>query len=675
MTSRTSWFNGGVFRSTVRRYRLGSVLYLVLLVLSTVLPILFGIDPQHYYPTKNRVPLILEDVYFYLPLVTSMIVPTVVALLVYRFVHSKKTSIFVHSLPVSRNANYVSTVAAALTLMAVPVVVNGLVLMLIAVCGYQDLFGVSACLIWIGVNLLAIFLMFSAATFAAFLSGNSFAMVALNGLLHLIAVAIAGGISALSHLFLYGYYDTGALLDLAGEWNFVWYLANIRFDPELTFAWGHMGLMLGCALVLYVGAWLLYRHRRMETAEDVAAYKCLNPIFKYLLTLAGATAAFLLVSDTLKQGILLAVIVVLIISAVIYFGSEMILKKNLKIWRSYRGYLAFLAVFAALLSFFAFTEVFGFESRVPELEQVETVAILENGWYQDAPFVEVEEIKEYAIDLHGKFIAEEERPVLYGVDAKRFNVLTLVYRLKNGKSMTRRYFVSEEELCRVMDDLYEWREYKLANIELFQDISGEILSIDVGPRSIDDPKQIEELMTCLTSELLELDYTEIRQHNNVWNTHVHVEYRREEMEDASRIYTAYQNVNANFARTVEWMKKNGCWDSIFNGAGYDLTVLTADQWKAYTGAEEDLLVEAASYKEVMTVSRKAAPKFEEIPGAVRITDGATKAAIREIVLTTPARYEPERELMYYVCSITPEGYVNPISAFYDDAAGVSKFTK
>lgn len=668
MTSRTSWFNCGVFRSTLRRYRLGSILYLILLLLTTGIPILLD-----EYLSPSKTPLILDDVYFYLPLVIAMIVPSVVALLVYRFVHSKKTSVFVHSLPVSRNANFVSTLAAAFVLMAVPVVIDGLVLMLISLCGYRLLFGISACLIWIGVNLLALFLMFSVATFAAFLTGNSFAMVAINGLLHLIAIILAGGISALSRLFLYGYYDTEALLDLAGEWNFVWYLGNLRFGPDVTFDWVHMALMLLCAVVLYAVSWLLYRHRRMETAEDVAAYKCLNPIFKYLLTAIGATAAFLLISNTLEQGILLAAAVVLIISAVAYFGTEMILKKNLKVWGSYKGYLVFLAVFAAALSFFAYTGVFGFESRIPNLEDVDAVAVTENGWYQEMPFVEVEEIKEYTIDLHRAFIAKEDRPVLYGATNDQYNAILLVYRLKNGKTMTRRYFISEAELCRIMDDLYGWDEYKFANIEFFRDARDEILNVDVGSVQISDPKQIEELMGCLTADLLELDYTEIRQDNHMWNTHIHVEYRWGDEEDASRIYTVYQNVNANFTRTVAWLKENWYWDRIFNGAGYDLTVVDAEQYAKYRSVKDDL--EAASYTEKGVVAIEEILPFDDVPGAVRITDGATKAEIRELVLTTRFRYDPEKEPMYYVCSITPEGHVNPISIFYDDASGISQYMK
>ena len=129
MTLRTSLFNKGIYKSTLRRYAWGSVFYAILLFMITSLVIFFDVDPERYYRTMaDHGALILGDGYLYAPLVIAFFVPTVVALLAYRYVHAKKNSVFVHSLPVTRCANYISTVLAALTLMAAPIILNGAVL-------------------------------------------------------------------------------------------------------------------------------------------------------------------------------------------------------------------------------------------------------------------------------------------------------------------------------------------------------------------------------------------------------------------------------------------------------------------------------------------------------------------------------------------------------------------
>ena len=60
-----------------------------------------------------------------IPMLLSVVVPTIAGLLIFRFIHSKKASVFVHSLPVKRSTNYISSVLAALT---APVVNTGLFL-------------------------------------------------------------------------------------------------------------------------------------------------------------------------------------------------------------------------------------------------------------------------------------------------------------------------------------------------------------------------------------------------------------------------------------------------------------------------------------------------------------------------------------------------------------------
>jgi ABC-2 type transport system permease protein len=273
--------------------------------------------------------------------------------------------------------------------MGVPVVLNGIILAFLSLFGYGEFFTVISCLIWTGINLLTLFSMFSIAVFVLGLTGNSFAMVVLNCLVHGIALIFAAAFSAIAKCFLYGYQDLNRLLYGAMEWNFVSYLTGIasamgiKNAPEFDFL--KLGIIILISLCFYVFGWLLYKKRRMETAEDVAAFRCLNPVYKYLITFIAALSTFGILSGAIAEKPLVPVIFTFAVSFVAYFAVEMVLRKSLKVWGTYKGYAAFVVVFSAMICIFAFTSFFGFETRVPKLENIEEVGIYEYYYQEQLP--------------------------------------------------------------------------------------------------------------------------------------------------------------------------------------------------------------------------------------------------------------------------------------------------
>ena len=89
MTLKTSLFNKGIYKSTIRRYLWGSVLYSVILFVITALPIFLMIDPKDVSNYIGYSYPILYDITLPTVLI-ALAVPTVVGLLVFRFMHSKK---------------------------------------------------------------------------------------------------------------------------------------------------------------------------------------------------------------------------------------------------------------------------------------------------------------------------------------------------------------------------------------------------------------------------------------------------------------------------------------------------------------------------------------------------------------------------------------------------------
>ncbi len=579
MTSKTSLFNKGIYKSTVRRFLWGSVLYFIILFISTGMMILLNEDPSQIaaYNSVRSHSTILSVDYMIIPMLLSMVVPTVVGLLVFRFVHSRKASVFVHSLPVKREANYVSSVLAALTLMATPVVLNTVVLIIMSLTAYSLHFTVGECILWMLLNLFALFIMFSAVCFVSVITGNSFAMVGLNILFHTIALILAAAFAMVCEIFLYGFAGEGELIDRVFNNSFITRI------PTIMTNWAYVGKQVRgytedivifsvIAILLYVVSGILYKKRRLETAEDVAGFKCLNGIFKYLVTFVGAISTFAVAAYSIYNNPIPLWVTVFVLSAVLYFGVEMILKKTLRVWKSYKGYIGFVAVFAMMMCVFAFTSLLGFETYIPEKEDIASATVYD--YYRDLkPFFSDSEIVEKAIITHKSLLKEKEILSKREYDTR----VHIEYLLKNGKEIRRVYPIDEDTLHDIMSGLYKSEEYKEKQERVLNSVKtahSVELSNDGHSTSIKDEEKMNELVGCIKKDVRELSYNEIYSGSRSFGVGIGFLLPEEEYDiyEAETMHTAgdeeirishyHQSINSNYKHTIKWLRDNGLWEDV-----------------------------------------------------------------------------------------------------------------
>ena len=577
MILKTSLFNKGIYKSTLRRYLWGSVLYFALLFLFTGMFLLMAVDPDTYYVSyHNRdISLILTDGYIVAPMLFAMAVPTITGLLIFRFIHSRKTSVFVHSLPIKRTANYVSSVLAGFTLMAVPVILNSLILMIISASGYSSLFSVGDCFTWMWLNLFCLFTMFSCVCFAASITGNSFAMIAINVLLHCFVLIITAGFVMVSDVFLYGFADENIIFEKVinntfpvriGQMMSTWgYQERVFADYGITIA--KFGVF---ALIFYVLGALLYKYRRMETAEDIAGFSCLNHIFKYGLTFIGALSAFALLSSFIHENPFMLWCIVILVSVIIYFGVEMLLKKNFRVWRSYKGYVGFAVCFAVMMSIFAFTSFFGYETYTPEQSEIKSATVYDY-YRNEKPLLESDEIKTKALQIHSRMLDKKE--LVKEID--NYSRIHVEYILENGKRVHRAYPIERDELYEIMEVMYQNQEYKTLSQEVFTPMES-VYRIRIHEyektAEISSPEKMNELIECIKKDVSSLSYSQI--YCEGWGFNVDIEYvpvrendtavitRAAENGESIRLNYMNLNINANYKNTLEWIRENGYWNYI-----------------------------------------------------------------------------------------------------------------
>ena len=123
------------------------------------------------------------------------------------------------------------------------------------------------------------------------------------------------------------------------------------------------------------------------------------------------------------------------------------------------------------------------------------------------------------------------------------------------------------------------------------------------------------------------------------------------------------SINANYTKTIQWLRENGFENQLFNTGNCDLCVLTNEQWKEYTRIEK---VVTASYGNGSTVEVQKIPSFSELEGVERISDKEEKRKIAEFVTTHGVRFVPNKEYSYYVCAISADDSLVAQAAFYED---------
>jgi ABC-2 type transport system permease protein len=516
-------------------------------------------------------PLIFRSSYFVFPMLLAIFVPTVCALLIYRYVHSKKASVFTHSIPVTRCENFVSSSLAGLTLMWVPIILNGLILMIVQGCGFENLYTINSCFIWIILNMFFTFIMFSVAAFSAMLTGNSIAAFVINVLIHASSFIIAGSFYTLSEVFIYGFSLDNIFFETLFNNNFA--CVAFSFGSSFQHYSGNMTLLKYIiftliALVFFFGAYLLYKKRNLENAEDVAGFKCLNAIFKYFLVFLVTIGAFSLGWYNITDSSTAFVITLILVSIVTYFGCEMVLKKTLKVLKSYKGYLGFALTFSLLVSFFAFTGFFGYETRLPKRDEIKLVSVTDHrsASYDKIPVTEDDKLIDYILSTHENLVEKEN--IYTVIPDSNYSYYTLSYTLENGRKLERKYRLSNTLLREFMTEIYKNDEYKMQCEDIFIPYSS-VSHINVY--ATDDKliikndipqEKYEELINVIKNETLRLTYNELHPEYTAKVNHMlSMEFRivREEEDlksDVTYHRVPYITFTKDYKDTIKWLYDN-----------------------------------------------------------------------------------------------------------------------
>ena len=361
-----------------------------------------------------------------------------------------------HAFPMTRSCQFLTNAVSGLLFWLVPTLFNVLCAM-----GILAIHGVTGCggAVWalLGKWLLAFLCFYGIAVFAMQLSGNTFIAVMSYGALNFMFLVVP-----LLCLLLAGIYFKGFDYVISGNIQRLAPIVELlRSNPaELCMLWIYGGL----GLALLALSWYLYRLRHVERAGDAMVYSWARIAFRLLFTLCvtlgfGWLMATIFGSFRGSQGD--EFLPFALIGCVLgWFASSMMVERTVKVFKNKKVWLGF-AAFAGVLVLTVLClkyDVLGFQRRVPETAQVESVEIWTKGSYGDREADCIELTAPEDIDLIRAFhkrvlessAVERSGRELFGYDGYGVHIL---YHLQGGGTLRRVYAVQVQSMNEDFSDL------------------------------------------------------------------------------------------------------------------------------------------------------------------------------------------------------------------------------
>lgn len=436
-----------------------------------------------------------------------IVVSILLAVLMFRFINSKKTVNVYYSLGITRGNQYFARYLAGLLMMTVSIAIPFLICLFINISVFgssKELW--SAILFYIGGYCSLSFFTFSLT--AAVISGVGTIAegIAFSGILMLSPTMLIFSIEQLMKKLTWGapfgnyfyYYDTGtnSLLTKAGFLNPILFLfkdlaktgALSRESKDLPFEWtapqwSGVIIWLAAAVIMFGVGLLVYKRRKAEIAGFFGTNKWLNFISVFVF---GFFAVSICVNAI--PNLAIAIVAGVAIFTVIYALADFVFIRNFKEWlRGFKKLPIHLGLSLLIVLIFA-TGLFGYSYRIPEIDRIESVEVTPlTSWNIAEPmsveFGNTEYIFTFRINrpvegfksdgdlqkitaLHKKIIDDGRLELSArnsGLPAEEQAVesyFKIRYKLKNGRELTRAYTVLKSSTMTQLLTLEETDRYK-----------------------------------------------------------------------------------------------------------------------------------------------------------------------------------------------------------------------
>lgn len=452
MKSRTSSFNLTVFKKDLTRFAPAWAIYSIVLLLVMVAA---RSDTQVYYRVNNVEAFVVVMAWI------NLFYGALVAQLLFGDLYNSRLCNALHAMPVTRDGWFVIHTVAGILFSLVP----NLVLSLLAIPALNLGAAWTAIPLWFVASCLQYLFFFGTAVLCVMLSGSRVGQIALYGIFQFAGLIVYWLASRIYEPLLHGIQINGeqfypfcpvAEISQLGEIFTVDYERIVDamdvfshyevYGVAAGVGWGYMAICAAVGILALAAALALYRGRKLECAGDFVAFKAMEPMVLILVTVCTA-GLFHVFGDFFGLDIQYVLLTAGLIVG--FFGCSMLLARTTRVFRK----KTFLACGALLIAFalslgLTWLDPLGLTRYQPKLEEVESVTVSDSYSVQrhsDVCFrvTEPADIKTI-MGVHGACI-DRSATNTEGRNADAALVsIHLEYKLKNGKSIHRVYYVMPE---------------------------------------------------------------------------------------------------------------------------------------------------------------------------------------------------------------------------------------
>ena len=439
MKSRTSLFNPTAFKKDITRFAPAWVLYTVGLFMILTVTMM---DDAEYYRAAN-----LADSLSFMAAV-NLCYGFLNGQLLFGDLFSARHCNALHAMPLRRECWFTTHMVSGLLFALVP---NGL-MMLVALPMLGS--GWQVALWWYLAAALEYLFFFGLAVLSALCVGNRFAMTLVYGIINFFALIVYWFYHTIYEPLLYGVFiSEEPFLLFCPVWQMIdnyevihvaraevehlnysdWFVQSVTLGE----GWGYLAICAMLGVVLAGLALLLYRRRKLESAGDFMAVRALEPVFLVLYTLSMA-AGFQVFAELFNANEYVFLALGLIVG---FFTGRMLLMRTTRVFQA-RGFIWFGVLAAAFAASMLLTSLdpLGVTRYVPDIDDI-GYAKISNNYYpenSDTPILQDEADLETVRQIHALAV---EDPVRWQDATVEYNTLSILYHVKNGPAITRRYHI------------------------------------------------------------------------------------------------------------------------------------------------------------------------------------------------------------------------------------------
>ncbi len=453
MKSKTSFFNKGLFFSNMKRYSWVSLVWAALLFLAVPMVMLtFDMNIERaYWKEIDNMRLFMQNFGGIIANLMLCGFPVLIGVLMFRYLHSPKSATVLHGMPFSRPRLFTNAVSSGLVLMLFPLLLNTAVILIIkATMPVGQLIEYATIFTWLLNSVCMAFVVFALTVFVGMFTGNIMAHFVFTYIIHFLPLGLWLLVNELFTALVYGYKYI-APPEWLTQFPMLCFMRNF-FECDAAYAIA--------GVILLALALLVYRKRPLENASDIVVFRFIRPVFKYGVTfcmaITGCCYFYFIFGFTFGRSQQSPSMVVALIFTVIgYAVAQMLLQKTWRIWSSYKGLLASIAVVFVFWGAIEF-DVTGYERRVPAVPDVESVTITGLSSIP-AGVVELKDGADIALitDLHKKFTENEKYKTVELNNRSRVETISMTYQMKNGGRIRRMYSYALDDYKQETATLYD----------------------------------------------------------------------------------------------------------------------------------------------------------------------------------------------------------------------------